>query len=221
MASYPGAVKTFTSKSDGAGNRIFAAHINDLQDEVTAIEDGLLNGSAPINGSNATFPRVTVSSLCACSSLSVAFGGTMSSLQVGDNLNVLGPSSFTGDVTCNANVGINAGLSLNGQLQLNGVQTSTFGGGDFNNLSVASTVFHLRLYCSTASTLSGIAGAGGVRRMLLLTNVGGATMTLRNNNSSSVSSNRMFFNGAADSTLGSGGSLFLFYDATGWRGVTR
>lgn len=44
MASYPSAVKSFTTKSDGAGNTIFAAHVNDLQDEVAAIEGGLLNG---------------------------------------------------------------------------------------------------------------------------------------------------------------------------------
>ena len=65
MATYPGAVKTFTSKADGAGNTINASHINDLQDEVNAIEDGLLNGTAPVNSS-----RITAASL------SVAGGST-------------------------------------------------------------------------------------------------------------------------------------------------
>lgn len=45
-ASYPSSVKTFTTKVDGAGNIIFAAHVNDLQDEVIAVEQGLLNGVA-------------------------------------------------------------------------------------------------------------------------------------------------------------------------------
>src|SRR5690242_15835711 len=42
MASYPTTVKAFTTKADGAGNFINAAHVNDLQDEVTAIETDLL-----------------------------------------------------------------------------------------------------------------------------------------------------------------------------------
>jgi hypothetical protein len=43
-ASYPGAVKTFTTKN--AGDAIQPADVNDLQDEVNAIEAGLLNGLA-------------------------------------------------------------------------------------------------------------------------------------------------------------------------------
>jgi hypothetical protein len=38
-ASYPGAVKTFTTKASGGA--ILAAHINDLQDEVVAVETQL------------------------------------------------------------------------------------------------------------------------------------------------------------------------------------
>lgn len=60
MASYPTSVKSYTTKSDGAGNKIFAAHINDLQDEVTAIEDGLLNGTAPVNSSRITAPAMQI-----------------------------------------------------------------------------------------------------------------------------------------------------------------
>lgn len=43
-ASYPSSAKTFTTKSDGAGNTILAAHINDLQLEVTAVESDLIGG---------------------------------------------------------------------------------------------------------------------------------------------------------------------------------
>lgn len=43
-ASYPSSAKAFTTKNDGAGNTILAAHINDLQLEVTAIETDLLAG---------------------------------------------------------------------------------------------------------------------------------------------------------------------------------
>lgn len=44
MATYPGGVKTFTTKL--AGDTIAASHPNDIQDEVTAIENALLNGIA-------------------------------------------------------------------------------------------------------------------------------------------------------------------------------
>jgi hypothetical protein len=43
-ASYPTSVKTFTTKADGG--TISASHINDLQLEVTAIENGLKAGLA-------------------------------------------------------------------------------------------------------------------------------------------------------------------------------
>ena len=48
-ASYPGSVKSFTNKS--AGQSIEAEHINSIQDEVNAIEAGLLNGTAPLTSS--------------------------------------------------------------------------------------------------------------------------------------------------------------------------
>lgn len=60
MAVFPGAVKTFTSKSDGAGNKIFAAHINDLQDEVNAIENTLLNAAGPLSLSSLTAATLAV-----------------------------------------------------------------------------------------------------------------------------------------------------------------
>lgn len=42
MASYPSSVKSFTTKN--TGDTIAASHVNDVQDEVAAIEDSLLNG---------------------------------------------------------------------------------------------------------------------------------------------------------------------------------
>jgi hypothetical protein len=51
-ASYPGSAKTFVSRN--AGDVIQPAHVNDLQDEVNAIETALVAGP--------TFPTVTLSS---------------------------------------------------------------------------------------------------------------------------------------------------------------
>lgn len=43
-ASYPSATKSFTTKTDGPTQTIFAAYINDLQDEVVAMEADLRAG---------------------------------------------------------------------------------------------------------------------------------------------------------------------------------
>jgi len=86
MASYPSAVKTFTAKN--AGDTIQPSHIGDLQDEVSAIEDGLLNGTAPVNSSRITAPSAqitnsTVSSLTAGTLVvsGIATGAAMPSLR--------------------------------------------------------------------------------------------------------------------------------------------
>ena len=46
MASYPTTTKSFTTKTDGPSSTIQAAHVNDLQDEIVAIENGLRAGLA-------------------------------------------------------------------------------------------------------------------------------------------------------------------------------
>ena len=58
-ASYPGSVKTFATRA--TGQTIDPSHVNDLQDEVNAIEAGLLNGTAPLNSSRSTLVALSVS----------------------------------------------------------------------------------------------------------------------------------------------------------------
>jgi len=55
MASYPTSVKTFTTRN--AGDVIQPSHVNDLQDEVNAVEAGLLTGPLTIGG-QIKFPAV-------------------------------------------------------------------------------------------------------------------------------------------------------------------
>lgn len=58
MPSFPGSVKTFTNKN--TGDVVQASHVNDLQDEVNAIEDGYINGTARLNSSRSTLAALSV-----------------------------------------------------------------------------------------------------------------------------------------------------------------
>ena len=57
-AQYPSAVKSFSARNPG--DVIQPSHVGDLQDEVNAMEAGLLQGTAPLNSSNSTVALLTV-----------------------------------------------------------------------------------------------------------------------------------------------------------------
>lgn len=59
MPSFPASVKSFTTKN--AGDVIQNTHLNDLQDEVNAMEGGYLNGTARLNSSGSTLATLSVS----------------------------------------------------------------------------------------------------------------------------------------------------------------
>ena len=90
MPSYPTSPKSFTTKN--AGDSILAAHVNDIQDEVNAIEAGLLNATAPLNSSNSTMVALNVTG-------NSTFAA---SLLISGNLIVDGPSTFSSVVTFRA-----------------------------------------------------------------------------------------------------------------------
>jgi hypothetical protein len=71
MATFPGGVFSPTTKSNG--QVVDASHINDLQSEITAIEDGYRNATAPLNSSGSTL-----------ATLSVAGGSTFTGANFGD-----------------------------------------------------------------------------------------------------------------------------------------
>jgi hypothetical protein len=74
MASYPDAVKSFTTKNQG--DVVQSAHVNEIQSEVNAIESGLLNGTAPLTSSRAVVTALTVSGGSTLATLSVSGGST-------------------------------------------------------------------------------------------------------------------------------------------------
>lgn len=59
MASYPTSVKAFTTKN--TGDVIQASHMNDVQDEVAALEGGITQGTAHLQSSNSTVANLNVS----------------------------------------------------------------------------------------------------------------------------------------------------------------
>jgi hypothetical protein len=77
MASYPTSQKAFTTKN--AGDTIQPGHVNDIQDEIMALEAGLLNGTAPLTSSRATVAALTV-----------VGGSTLATLQVAGNSTIAG-----------------------------------------------------------------------------------------------------------------------------------
>ena len=97
MASYPTAVKSFTTKN--TGDIYQAAHVNDLQDEVAAIEAGILNGTAPVTSSRVVAPALSVSAGSTLTTLNVTGGSTFATVSVSGGstfatMSVSGGSTF-------------------------------------------------------------------------------------------------------------------------------
>lgn len=133
MASFPTSVKVFTSKNDGPGNNINAAHVNDLQDEVNAIEAGYLNGTARLNAAGSTL-----------TSLSVTGNSTLAAVQGGAStfttLQVTGNSSFATRPIFTPPDAALVFLESSGAMGSSGISTLAFTAEDFvTNSSVHST----------------------------------------------------------------------------------
>lgn len=115
MPSFPTSV--FAPPTRSAGQTIQAAHMNDVQDEINAIEGGYRNGTAPLNssGSTVTSLHVTNGSTFASglqSSNSTISGGLNSSNSTLANLSVTGGSTLAGRLA------VSSGLSVVGNSTL-------------------------------------------------------------------------------------------------------
>lgn len=87
MPSFPNSV--FAPPTRSNGQTIDASHINGVQDEVVAIEDGYRNATAPLNSSNSTLANLSVTGGSTLGA--VTFGSTVrfaSSATFGAGLNV-------------------------------------------------------------------------------------------------------------------------------------
>lgn len=140
MAVFPGAVKTFTSKSDGAGNKIFASHVNDLQDEVNAIEDGLLNASASLNVGHVAATALAVSAGSTLTTLNVTGGSTLNDLYV--TVSPPHASVFRGSTVTLAN-NTTVGISFDSQRKVAPASMHSTASNSSRLVAPSSGVYHI------------------------------------------------------------------------------
>lgn len=80
MPSWPGSIFAPTVKS--AGQTIQAAHVNDVQDEVVAMQTGWSDGTARLHSSNSTVANLTVSGDANLARVDISGGSTFSGVSV-------------------------------------------------------------------------------------------------------------------------------------------
>ena len=181
MASYPGSVKSFTTKN--TSDIIQAAHVNELQDEVNAIEAGLLNGTARLNSSHSTLVA-----------LSVTGGSTVGTLSAGAStlasLSVTGGSTF-GAMTLGAST--LASLSVTGASTVTTLQAGAstitslvVSGGSTLGTWQAGASTHTSLVVSGGSTLGTVQAGASTATSLSVS--GGSTLGTVNAGASTVTS---------------------------------
>lgn len=213
-ASFPGAVKTFTTKN--TADTIEASHINDLQDEVTAIEGGFRNGTAALNSSNSTILNLSVVGGSTMAAINVIVGSTVAAQNVTGALNVGGLAALAALQS--------AQTTFLAPFNLAGAGSASLGSGNTNDLGVGSTVGTLLLTANAAgSTLTGLAWSGGAQLRFNLTiqlwNVSANPLVL-GHQTGSASTGQFLCPGSAGFTVRANGAVWLTYDAAignGWR----
>lgn len=238
MASYPGAVKIFATRANG--QTIDASHVNDLQDEVNAIEAGLLNGTANLQSSNTTVVNLSVlGNTTIAGSLDAVGNSTFhnnlhvvancqfdANSTISGSLDVTGNSTFHNNLHVAANAQFDAAstfggsVGIGGSLIIAGTTSITLSTGNTNNLVVGADVFLLRLAAnSSGSSLTGIQTAAGNQRLLFVSNVSANNLVLVHASAGSASSNQMQLPGGGNLTLNAVDGVLMIYDSTSavWR----
>jgi len=179
-AQFPNAVKTFTTKN--SGDTLQPADINDLQDEVNAIEDGYLNGKAGLNSSNSTLANLSVTGKSTFTG-TVQVGGNSTfagAVQIGGNCTVVGALTvgsltFSSVVTADAQPRCKVVKTSTQSVPNNTWTALTYQAQDFNVGSIHSTAVQptritiqstgIWMFGATvASTLNGQSGFVSLRK---------------------------------------------------------
>ena len=142
-ASYPGSVKTFTSRN--AGDTIQPSHVNDLQDEVNALETSLLSSfttTFPLTSGQIAFPATQSASANANTlddyeegtwTPGIAFGGGATGVtygtQTGTYVKVGRLVQFQGRITLTSKGSSTGVATITGLPFTSTTTTSNFAGG--------------------------------------------------------------------------------------------
>lgn len=142
-ASYPGSIKAFSTKTDGPSSIIAASHVNDLQDEVAAIETDILTGPFNLTGGQVKFPATQNAS---------ADANTLDDYEEGSWTPVIGGSGGTSGQSYSKQVGryvkigklicaqfavtLSAKGTITGDVQLQGLPFASENTTDLNGFSV-------------------------------------------------------------------------------------
>lgn len=201
-ASYPGAVKAFASRANG--QTIDASHINDLQDEVTALESGLLNGTAPLTSSRASVASLQVTGNSTITGQLTVTGNVLSSATLsGLDLNISGGSTLAGNLTAQASLFFSGGRS------------TVLSTGDTHNISAAN-VAHLYVQTnSSGSTLTGFAASGPGQVMIVFNGGPSAVLGLKNS-SGSLSTNQLQLPSDTNLAVGAAATFYKSGIADRW-----
>jgi hypothetical protein len=192
-ASYPSSAKVFTTKSDGAGNTILAAHINDIQLEVAAIEADLLAGIPVGRGGtgNTTLTANRVLLGNGTSAVAVAGAGT-----TGQVLTSNGASAPTFQ---------SAGYT----------EETTTSTGATNNFDLDTG--RLLVRCTGAAPIfSGftVAAAAPTAGDVAILECLGTTLKVSHQDTNSTAENRIICQSTTGQIVGVGGRILLVYDGT-------
>lgn len=233
MASYPGSIKSFSARS--AGQTVGSAHINDIQDEISAVETGLLSGLA--HAVTISTGGLTVST----GSVNIGGPSSLATVQVNGASTFAGAATFSSGVTVssggltlstgNATFGqdvsvagkVTSTLQLGNQLRLS-VALSTLSGGStaFDNVDFGSSAGLVFISGnSTAISITGITGGTHGRVLYLVNAMTGTEITLQADDAGSSADCRMRFASNTDKGLAASGSAMLVYSTvTGfWYGL--
>lgn len=197
-ASYPSSAKAFTTRENGVGQFIDADHINDLQNEVTAIENGLIGGLAH--------------DLLTTTDDAFDLGSAAKSwrdLFVDRNALIGGTLGVTGLTT-------HTGALVAGDLR--GTPETITATGTVADQAVGATTTILRCNNATALTIQGLTG-GSEGRILIVESVGAGQVNLAHQNGSATAANRLSNFATSGNTplaAGSGRAIYVYRASTGY-----
>lgn len=152
MANFPNSVTAFSAKQDGIGQIIAASHVNTIQDEVAAIEDGYLNGTARLNAGNSTV-----------ATLSVAGGSTFAgTLAMGSTAVQIGSSAVPVQKVWASAIDVAGGSALMTLLKANSGTTTNAAAENVDTIAITGLTAKdtLVVYATLASVTQQTANAG-------------------------------------------------------------